>query len=66
VLNIYILAIKELKMTETLFEIVSLQKPLYPKTSTSPNSYSSLLQNFCSNSYGLCTEHFIKKIAIDS
>lgn len=53
-------------MTETLFEIVSLEKPLYPKNHASASTYNSLLQYFCSNSYGLYTEQFIKKIAADS
>lgn len=53
-------------MTETLFEISAFNKPLYRDGPSAPDAYQNLLQQYSLSFYGLYTESFIKRIAIDA
>jgi hypothetical protein len=50
-------------MIETIFEIGKFNKQSYQPNQESLSTYNALSQSFCSTSYALYTEYFIKRIA---
>lgn len=55
--------IKELKMTEPMFLIVSENKPISEPENKAACRYSTMLHSFLTTSYGYYSEMFMKKIA---